>query len=147
MMRLPRFRFTAPRSVEEAAKILAGEGPDAMLVAGGTDLLPNMKRRQQEPKTLVALRHVAQLRQTRNGSGFVLGAGLTLTDLVRNETVREQYAGLWQAAVQVATPHLRRDLLGRTFQLALSGRILDGYGAGVDGAGCERAARFRFGRA
>ena len=107
MMRLPRFRFMAPRSVEEAAKILAGEGPDAMLVAGGTDLLPNMKRRQQEPKTLVALRHVAQLRQTRNGSGFVLGAGLTLTDLVRNETVREQYAGLWQAAVQVATPHLR----------------------------------------
>ncbi len=49
MMRLPWFRYRAPRSVAEAARILAGEGPDAMLIAGGTDLLPNMKRRQQAP--------------------------------------------------------------------------------------------------
>ena len=51
MMRLPWFDYRAPRSVAEAAKILAGEGPDAMLIAGGTDLLPNMKRRHQTPKT------------------------------------------------------------------------------------------------
>ncbi len=107
MMRLPHFRFLAPRSLAEAAKILDGEGPQAMLVAGGTDLLPNMKRRHQMPATLVALRHVAELRQINNGSGLTLGAGLTLTDLVRHQAVREHYTGLWQAAVQVATPHLR----------------------------------------
>jgi 4-hydroxybenzoyl-CoA reductase subunit beta len=107
MIRLPYFRYRAPRTVGEATKILAGEGPDAMLIAGGTDLLPNMKRRQQVPKTLVALRHVGELRRERNASGLGLGAGLTLTDLVRHETVRERYPGLWQAAVQVATPHLR----------------------------------------
>ena len=56
MMRLPYFRYHAPGTIDEAARILAGEGPEAMLVAGGTDLLPNMKRRQQVPKTLVALR-------------------------------------------------------------------------------------------
>ena len=50
MMRLPWFRYASPRSIAEAARILAGEGPDAMLIAGGTDLLPNMKRRQQAPR-------------------------------------------------------------------------------------------------
>jgi 4-hydroxybenzoyl-CoA reductase subunit beta len=106
-MRLPRFRYHVPRTIGEAVKILAGEGPDAMPIAGGTDLLPNMKRRHQVPRTLVALRHVDELRRVENGSGLVLGAGLSLTDVVRNETVREHYPGLWQAAVQVATPHLR----------------------------------------
>ena len=107
MMRLPYFRHATPRTVAEAAKILAGEGPDAMLIAGGTDLLPNMKRRQQVPRTLVSLRSVDELRLSENGSGLNLGAGLTLTDLVRDSRVRESYAGLWQAAAQVATPHLR----------------------------------------
>jgi 4-hydroxybenzoyl-CoA reductase subunit beta len=107
MMRLPYFRYRVPRTVGEAARILAGEGPDAMLIAGGTDLLPNMKRRQQVPKTLIALQHIDELRRARNASGLALGAGLTLTDLVRHGTVRERYPGLWQAAVQVATPHLR----------------------------------------
>ncbi|MEO8719152.1 MAG: FAD binding domain-containing protein [Burkholderiales bacterium] len=103
MMRLPWFEFRAPRSVAEAAKILAGEGPQAMLIAGGTDLIPNMKRRHQSPKMLVSLRRVAELKKS-NG---LLGAGLTLSDLVHDASVRERYRGLWQAAAQVATVHLR----------------------------------------
>ncbi|MDH3626097.1 MAG: FAD binding domain-containing protein [Acidobacteriota bacterium] len=108
MMRLPRFDYHAPSTIAEAAEILAGEGPAAMLIAGGTDLLPNMKRRQQTPGTLVALRGIDELRQHDvETAGATLGAGLTLTDVVRNDDLRERYAGLWQAAVQVATPHLR----------------------------------------
>jgi 4-hydroxybenzoyl-CoA reductase subunit beta len=103
MMRLPWFEFRAPRSVAEAAKILAGEGPQAMLIAGGTDLIPNMKRRHQSPKTLVSLRGVKELKKS-NGA---LGAGLTLSELVNDGAVREKYRGLWQAAAQVATVHLR----------------------------------------
>jgi 4-hydroxybenzoyl-CoA reductase subunit beta len=103
MMRLPWFEYRAPRSVAEAAKILAGEGAQAMLVAGGTDLIPNMKRRHQSPKILVSLRGVRELRRA-NGT---LGAGLTLTDLVNDAPLRERYRALWQAAAQVATPHLR----------------------------------------
>ncbi len=103
MMRLPWFEWRSARTVAEAAKILAGEGPQAMLIAGGTDLIPNMKRRHQSPKTLVSLRRVAELKKS-NGT---LGAGLTLTDLVHDESVRERYRGLWQAAAQVATVHLR----------------------------------------
>ena len=107
MMRLPWFDYRAPRSIAEAARILAGEGPRAMLLAGGTDLLPNMKRRQQTPATLVALRDVPELKTIANGSGLKIGAGVTLADVARNEPVREKYAGLMQAAAQVATTHLR----------------------------------------
>ena len=107
MMRLPWFEYRAPRSVAEAARILAGEGPGAMLIAGGTDLLPNMKRRHQSPQTLVSLRRVGELKNAVNGSGLRLGAALTLTEVTGTAAVRENYRGLWQAAAQVATPHLR----------------------------------------
>jgi len=107
MMRLPWFRYHAPRTAAEAARILAGEGPRAMAIAGGTDLLPNMKRRQQVPDTLVSLRHVAGMKRIANGSGLALGAGLTLTEVVAAPVVGENYRTLWQAAAQVATVHLR----------------------------------------
>jgi 4-hydroxybenzoyl-CoA reductase subunit beta len=100
MMRLPWFEYRAPQTLAEAARILAAEGPNAALIAGGTDLLPNMKRRQMAPKMLVALRHVPELR--RNGA--VLGAGVTLSDIVRKPGLPR---GLRQAAAQVATVHLR----------------------------------------
>jgi 4-hydroxybenzoyl-CoA reductase subunit beta len=107
MMRLPWFGFHSPKTIDEAAKILAAEGPQAMLIAGGTDLLPNMKRRHQTPATLVSLRRIEALKKTSNGSGAVLGAGFTLNEVVANRAVREKYTGLWQAAAQVATVHLR----------------------------------------
>jgi 4-hydroxybenzoyl-CoA reductase subunit beta len=100
MMRLPWFEHRAPESIHEAARILAGEGPNAMLIAGGTDLLPNMKRRQYAPKTLISLRRIPELK--RNGSA--LGAGTTLTEIIHKTQLP---LGLRQAAHQVATVHLR----------------------------------------
>jgi 4-hydroxybenzoyl-CoA reductase subunit beta len=99
MMRLPWFEHRTPKSIGEAARILAGEGPNAMLIAGGTDLLPNMKRRQMAPKVLVSLRQVDELR--RNGASY--GAAMTLTQIVKSDAP----AALRQAAHQVATVHLR----------------------------------------
>jgi 4-hydroxybenzoyl-CoA reductase subunit beta len=104
MMRLPWFDYRAPRSVAEAAKILAGEGPEAMLIAGGTDLLPNMKRRHQTPKVLVSLRGIENLKKVSNGSGIALGSGLTLSEVLKIEKIP---TALRQAAGQVATVHLR----------------------------------------
>ena len=103
-MRLPWFEYRAPRTVAEAAKILAGEGPESMLIAGGTDLLPNMKRKHQTPKVLISLRGISSLKSFSNGAGVTLGSSLTLTDLVRNEKTP---TALRQAAHQVATVHLR----------------------------------------
>lgn len=109
MMRLPKFAYHAPRSVAEATRILAGEGPSAMILAGGTDLLPNMKRRQQMPRSLVSLRHLADLRSlaipaSGSGAESVLGAATTLHDLAAEGLAPR---ALRQAAALVATPHLR----------------------------------------
>jgi 4-hydroxybenzoyl-CoA reductase subunit beta len=107
MMRLPRFEYRAPRSVTEAAAMLAESPGETMLVAGGTDVLPNMKRRQQVPRVLVGLRGVAELRSFEVSGAVRIGAGVTLTELVRHEGLRARVQGLWQAAAQIATPHLR----------------------------------------
>jgi 4-hydroxybenzoyl-CoA reductase subunit beta len=107
MMRLPRFTYRAPRTIDEATELLAVSNGGAMLVAGGTDVLPNMKRRQQTPAVLVGLRGVAELKSIADDDGLTIGAGVTLTDLLEMPLVRQRYTGLWQAVAQVATPHLR----------------------------------------
>jgi 4-hydroxybenzoyl-CoA reductase subunit beta len=107
MMRLPLFQFRTPRTVEEAARILAGEGPHAMPIAGGTDLLPNMKRRQQVPKTLLSLRHIDFLTRVHFSGGSCFGACLTLTDIAADPRLQNGLTALAQAASQVATPHIR----------------------------------------
>src|SRR6202171_3510126 len=108
MMRLPLFAFRAPRTLEEAARILHSEGPDAMPLAGGTDLLPNMKRRQQVPHTLLSLRQIDTLHPIHFGdSGARLGACLTLSDIASDRRFRNGATALAQAASQVATPQIR----------------------------------------
>ena len=107
MMRLPSFRYLAPRTIAEAAGHLSENPAETMLLAGGTDLLPNMKRRQQTPATIVGLRGIRELRQIVNGDGLTIGAGVTLSEVIADGRVREFYPGLFQAASQVATPQLR----------------------------------------
>jgi 4-hydroxybenzoyl-CoA reductase subunit beta len=110
MMRLPRFRFVSPQSIAEAADVLgSATAGDAMVVAGGTDLIPNMKRRQQTPGTLVGLRRIPELQRMANGDGLAIGASVTLTRIVHelDRAHAPAFEGLRQAAAQVATPHLR----------------------------------------
>ena len=108
MMRLPLFEFRAPRTLEEAAHILDGERANAMPLAGGTDLLPNMKRRQQVPRTLISLRHIESLnRVVWRPSGSQLGACLTLSDIAVDPRFRNGLTALAQAASLVATPQIR----------------------------------------
>jgi 4-hydroxybenzoyl-CoA reductase subunit beta len=108
MMRLPLFAFRAPTTLAEAASILHDEGPNAMPLAGGTDLLPNMKRRQQVPHTLLSLRKIDALHAIqRSESGVRLGACLTLSDIASDSRFRNGATALAQAASQVATPQIR----------------------------------------
>lgn len=107
MIRLPGFDYYAPTTVEEAVALKAEYGPEAMYVAGGTDLFPNMKRRQFEPRVLIGLRGVDELRGISNGAGLTIGAGVTLSELADHPLIRDGYPSLAHAAGLVSSPPLR----------------------------------------
>jgi 4-hydroxybenzoyl-CoA reductase subunit beta len=107
MMRLSPFAYLAPGTAREAARILADRGPEAMAVAGGTDLFPNMKRRQLEPKVLVGLRGLAGLAGIAANGGLRLGALATLSDVANHPEVRSRWPAVAHAAGLVSSPPLR----------------------------------------
>lgn len=107
MLRLPAFDFRVAPSLEEAAAILAGEGPDARLVAGGTDLWPNMKRRHQSARTVVSLMGLPELRSITTNGDLRLGATAILDDVARHSVVRERYPALARAVESISSPPLR----------------------------------------
>ena len=80
-----------------------------MYVAGGTDLYPNMKRRQQMPKTVISVMRLAELNQItgEGSSGVVIGASMTLTDVIENSIIKRDYPVIASAARTISTPILR----------------------------------------
>jgi len=107
VLRLPPFRFLQPSTAREAALLLAEHGSAAMAVAGGTDLYPNLKRRQFEPKVLVSLRELAGTRGIAANGSLRLGAMTTLTEVERHADVRRRWPALARAAGLVSSPPLR----------------------------------------
>lgn len=104
MMRLPKFTLLTARSLEEAVARMYSVGPDGTYVAGGTDLYPNMKRRQTTPSTVINL---MRLRSLRERAGTTLGACQTLTELLHDPYLREHYPALTTAISMISTPVLR----------------------------------------
>ncbi|MBA2565024.1 MAG: FAD binding domain-containing protein [Gemmatimonadetes bacterium] len=107
MMRLPQFRYLAPGNVDEALGWKAEAGPEAMYLAGGTDLFPNMKRRHQTPGILISLRHVPELRGVRENGAVSIGAAEILSDVAAHARVRADYPALAHAVDSISTPILR----------------------------------------
>src|SRR6266403_3642204 len=100
MMRLPKFDYHVPRTIAEAVKIIGDVGPQGQFVAGGTDLYPNMKRRQQTPQTVISVMRLAELNQITGAgkSGVRIGASVTLTDICENEIIKRDYPVIANAA-------------------------------------------------
>jgi len=109
MLRLPPFRYLAPRTLEQALHLLAEEGEQAMPVAGGTDLYPNMKRRQLSPPVLIGLRGIASLKGITGSpeEGMRIGAAVTLATIASHPLLQQRYTALATAAASVSTPQLR----------------------------------------
>jgi len=107
MLRLPPFTYHVPRSIDDAVNLYAQYGADAMFVAGGTDLYPNMKRRQFEPKVLIGLNALTELRGITNDNGITIRAGTSLAQISAHPILQSQYAALAIAAQLVSTPQLR----------------------------------------
>jgi 4-hydroxybenzoyl-CoA reductase subunit beta len=109
MLRLPVFTAAFAGTVEEAITLKAKHGADAAYVAGGTDLYPNMKRRQQTPAVVIDVRGIAELgglEVTPEGS-LRIGAGVSLSRLIRHSLVRSQWPVLSDAAATISTPILQ----------------------------------------
>ena len=109
MLPLPEFTFHSPGSVEAAVALLSKFGADARLIAGGTDLLPNMKQGLQSPGHLISLQDVAELRGVRvEGGLLVIGAMTSLDAIAEHADVRSLAQALAEAAASVGGPHHRR---------------------------------------
>ncbi|MFO0725780.1 MAG: FAD binding domain-containing protein [Myxococcota bacterium] len=109
MLRLPRFEVLEPTSIDEALTLLGRYGDKARIMAGGTDLLPNMKHEIETPEVVIGLWKIAALRQQRETEGALhLGPLCTLDEIASNARVQHLFPSLAEAAGQVAGPQLRR---------------------------------------
>jgi len=108
MLRLPPFRYHRPSTIAEAVALRGEHGGESMYIAGGTDLIPNMKHRLFEPAHLIALKGIAGLGGIREEGGHLrIGSVETLTAVATNELVQSRFPALAEAAAHVAGPQLR----------------------------------------
>jgi 4-hydroxybenzoyl-CoA reductase subunit beta len=108
MLRLHEYAYHRPHALAEALELKARHGDDALWIAGGTDLVPNMKHGLFAPAHLIALKGVAELRGVRETDGWLeIGAAETLASLARHPALVRRFPSLAQAAGSVAGPQLR----------------------------------------
>src|SRR5258707_7751507 len=109
MMRLPKFDYRSPRAFAEAVKIIGDPGPYAESVAGGTDLYPSMKRRQQMPRTVISVMRLSELNKIDGDGkgGLRIGASVLLSDIVEHPIIKRDYPVVASAARTISTPLLR----------------------------------------
>jgi 4-hydroxybenzoyl-CoA reductase subunit beta len=108
MMTLPAIEVLRPETVAEAVEALRAN-PGARLLAGGTDIVPNLKYGMYDTQRLVALRGLSkELRYVREDAGLRLGALCTIDELAASERVKSRVPALADACGQIAGPQLRR---------------------------------------
>ncbi len=103
-----RFELALPRSVEEAVRVLSERGPDAKLLAGGTDLLPQMKNGVLKPACVIDLSGVASVRTLKSDArGLRIGAAVAARTLERDATTRATYTSLAESGALVGSVQVR----------------------------------------
>lgn len=101
---LPDFSITRPKSVEQAVSE-AQDAPSGRFLAGGTDLIVNMRRGLVETGNLIDLTGIPELRKlTADQTGLTIGAGVTLSEISANESICRNYGAIAQASSLVAGP-------------------------------------------
>jgi carbon-monoxide dehydrogenase medium subunit len=104
-----RFELILPGSVDECVKALAQSGPDTKLLAGGTDLLPQLKNGLLKPARVIDLSGVARLRtiEAGNGKGLRVGSAVTARTLELDRAVRASYLSLAESGALVGSVQVR----------------------------------------
>ena len=108
MLRLPPFRYFRPNSVSDAAEALSDHPGESMVIAGGTDLIPNLKRRQFDANVLVGLSHLTELQTILDNGEISIGAGVSLRNIAAQQPINKTATALVEAVEQIANPQIQR---------------------------------------
>ena len=104
-MRLPKFRYVEPESIKEASTILLDE-PGAKFLAGGTDILPNMKHRVELPSVVVNMKKIPELNTIQQDNGAIrIGALTSLKKVYEYPIIAKNLSALASAASSVGSYH------------------------------------------
>ena len=108
--RLPKFDYLVPKTMDEALSLLSRYKGRARVIAGGTDLVPKLRRREiKAPEYIIDLKGVPSLDYIKydKGSGLRLGALATIHAVETSPVIRQRFAVLLQAAESMASPQVR----------------------------------------
>jgi 4-hydroxybenzoyl-CoA reductase subunit beta len=110
MIRLPKFEYLSPATIEEACKTLDQCGHEGELIAGGTNVIVSAKLRTIKPRCLISLKRVNGLQGItyQAEEGLKVGAMTPLEEIRKNPVIVQHYRALAQAAAAVGTPQIRR---------------------------------------
>ena len=106
--RLPKFEYHAPTSLPQALDFLAKYDGKGSVLAGGTDLLVSMKKREILPEHLISLKEIAELKGIHDEKeGMKIGALVTLGEIEHSKMIQDKFRVLWDAAQVMASPQIR----------------------------------------
>lgn len=105
---MENFAYVNAANVEQASSLLSGEWGETMVIAGGTDLLGELKEYIETPAKVVNLKTIPGLDEIKaDASGLTIGALATVGNIAAHPTIQEHYTVLAEAAASVASPQIR----------------------------------------
>ncbi len=108
-MRLPSFEYYAPESLDKALKVKGELGAQALVLAGGTDLIVNLKHRLFSPAALISLKNIEEMRGIEAKSDMlIIKAGTSLDEVSRNESVNKHFPLLSKAIESIGAIGIQR---------------------------------------
>lgn len=105
---LNRFEYIKPKTVDEVILHLSRLGKEAKILAGGTDLFVQIKKKRVFPRYLIDLMGIPELGQIEEKNGEVrIGSGVTLASLERSTFIQGRFGSLWKAVRGIGSPQIR----------------------------------------
>jgi carbon-monoxide dehydrogenase medium subunit len=104
---MKKFDYYQPETLKDAWSLMEKLKGEARYVAGGTDIIVNIKNRVIQPDALISLKRIKELAGVRRNRELMLGSMTLLRDLERDAHIGKEYQALAQAATVLATPQIR----------------------------------------
>lgn len=96
------------KTIEEVVKLLGKHGKEAKVIAGGTDIIIELRNGKAAPKILIDISKIEELKEIEDDGKYIsIGAGVTFTEIVENSLFKEKVYGLYKACKMVGAPQIR----------------------------------------